>query len=68
MPPELRRADFSIAVLPNLLNSLGGLLQGSLMVSLLLGIAKRPNSREVAAVPATPQLRFCNLIRYRLTP
>jgi hypothetical protein len=27
----------------------GGLLWGNLMVSLLLGVAKRPNSREVAA-------------------
>jgi hypothetical protein len=45
----------------------GGSLWGSLMVSLLLGIAERPNSREVAAVPATPQLRFWNLIRYRLS-
>jgi hypothetical protein len=26
----------------------GGLLWGNLMVSLLLGVAKRPNSREVA--------------------
>ena len=27
----------------------GGLLWGNLMVSLLLGVAERPNSREVAA-------------------
>jgi hypothetical protein len=27
----------------------GGLLWGNLMISLLLGVAERPNSREVAA-------------------
>jgi len=34
---------------PELAAQFGGLLWGNLMVSLLLGVAERPNSREVAA-------------------
>jgi len=33
----------------DLAEQFGGLLWGNLMVSLLLGVAKRPNSRELAA-------------------
>jgi hypothetical protein len=35
------------------------------MVSLLLGVAERPNPREIAGLPATPQPPSCNFIRYR---
>jgi AcrR family transcriptional regulator len=39
----------------------GGLLWGNLMVSLLLGVAKRPNSREVAARARAATAAFLQL-------
>jgi hypothetical protein len=39
----------------------GGLLWGNLMVSLLLGVAKRPNSREVAARARDATAEFLQL-------
>jgi hypothetical protein len=45
--PRPRRPDCSRVVLPNLPSS-SGLLWRDLMVSLLLGVAERPNSSEIA--------------------
>jgi hypothetical protein len=41
----------------------GGLLWGNLMVSLLLGVAERPNSREVAARGRDATTAFLQLHR-----
>jgi len=37
------------------------------MVSLLLGVAERPNPRDSRDMPAPPQAPSCNFIRYRTT-
>ena len=45
----------------------GGLLWGNLMVSLLLGVARRPNLRELAARARDATARLCNFTRRRAT-
>src|SRR5258708_6568711 len=45
----------------DLAEQFGGLLWGNLMVSLLLGVAERPNSREVAARARHPAAAFLQL-------